>query len=469
MADQIPQKLGKYEIKGVLGKGAMGIVYDGFDPLIERRVAIKAIHKNLLEGDEGAELINRFKREAQAAGRLMHQNIVAIYEYGEEDGTPFIAMEFVQGKELKDYIKDQARFEVRKVVDIMSQTLDAMEYVHAGGVVHRDMKPANIILLENGAIKVADFGIARVESSTMTQMGAVMGTPSYMSPEQFMGQRVDKRADLFSMGVILYELLTGEKPFPGKAVATIMQKVLNSPVEDPTNYNFELPGSFNAVIKRALAKRLGERFQSAREFKEAIKLAEQDKYVLESAPHDESVEHEDDSEETILMGAEKPSGTPKKQKTEHTSTQHPNSAASSLVTPAAKSSSMGLMAGGGVALLAVVAGGWWFTRSPAVSSPETTTTVQPDVTKAEPVSYQPPAATAPIATGSIGSISAISTPPGASIMVDGEFMGITPLKFDLPSGEYQLVLKKDGFYELDSSIDVEIDDTLELDVALDPL
>ena len=273
MTKTLPKKLGKYTITRILGKGAMGIVYEGTDPVIERQVAIKTIHKHLLEGEDGQALRDRFKREAQAAGRLMHHNIVAVYEYGEEQGLPFIAMEYVKGRELKEYIAEQSRFEVAQIVDIMSQTLSAMAYVHAASVIHRDLKPANIILLDNGQVKVADFGIARVRDSSMTQIGAVMGTPSYMSPEQFMGQRTDKRADIFSLGVILYRLLTGEMPFPGEGVATIMQKVLNAPVEKPTTYNFDLPKGFDGVIKKALAKRPTDRFSCAEDFLVAIKAA----------------------------------------------------------------------------------------------------------------------------------------------------------------------------------------------------
>ncbi len=488
MADEIPKKLGKYEVTRVLGKGAMGIVYEGNDPVIERRVAIKTVHKALLEGDGGQELLARFKREAQAAGRLMHQNIVAVYEYGEEQGTPFIAMEFIEGKELKDYIKEQARFEVSQVVDIMEQTLSAMDYVHAGGVVHRDMKPANIILLDNGQVKVADFGIARVESSTMTQMGAVMGTPSYMSPEQFMGQRVDQRADLFSIGVILYELLTSEKPFPGKAVATIMQKVLNAPVEDPTTYNFDLPNAFNTVIKKALAKRPGDRFQSAKEFMEAIKLAAEDKYADSLRPPAPAAM---DDEATVMagsMGADEatvlaaPAAIDAGEAT-HTAPPQMTTAPQAAPAPAAarvaagtgdKKSAMPLIAAGVAGLLLVGGGGWWFTQKPSEPIPSPTT---PAATRTTPA-VEPPAPTTPAVEAlptatppsavAKGEINAISDPVGAVILVDGEFMGVTPHRFALAAGEYQLSMRKDGYHTLEASLEVEANGVLDLDVTLDP-
>jgi serine/threonine protein kinase len=220
----IPARLGKYEIQRELGQGAMGIVYEGHDPVIDRRVAIKTLKREQIERSEADEVIARFKREAQAAGRLNHPNVVAIYEYGEEaDGTAFIAMEFVRGRELKDLFDADERVPLPLVGHIMGQLLGALEHAHRNGVTHRDIKPANIILLPDNTVKVADFGVARIESSNLTQAGTVIGTPSYMSPEQFMGQTVDGRSDLFSAGVVLYQLLTGEKPFTG-ALTTIMHK-----------------------------------------------------------------------------------------------------------------------------------------------------------------------------------------------------------------------------------------------------
>jgi hypothetical protein len=288
-------KLGKYQIRRTLGKGAMGIVYEGFDPVIERIVAIKTILPSQLSGDEFVGVMARFKREAQAAGRLNHPGIVAIYEYGEEiaqdisdeeatmmaapsaaEGAlrvAFIAMEFVKGRELRDYFEKNERFAMSEVVRIMGEMLDALDHAHSQGVVHRDMKPANLILLENGRVKVADFGIARVEKSELTQTGTIMGTPTYMSPEQFMGHPVDGRSDLFSCGVILYQLLTGEKPFTGESTTTIMYKVLREEPVPPSELNLSLAPALDAVVKKALAKNPAERFQTGREFAQALQAA----------------------------------------------------------------------------------------------------------------------------------------------------------------------------------------------------
>lgn len=264
------KKLGKYTIQSVLGQGAMGIVYKGFDPHIERTVALKTIRKDAFSTEEMEPLLARFKREAQAAGRLTHPGIVTVYEYGEDGDNAFIAMEYVRGRELKNFLDKKQRFPFKTIISIVSQLLDALTYSHAQGVVHRDIKPGNILLLGTGQIKIMDFGIARIESSTLTQFGDVIGTPSYMSPEQFSGQQVDKRSDLFSTGVILYHLLTGEKPFPGNSMTTIMHRVINTNAPLVSDLNVQVPSFLDAVMLKALAKKPDQRFQSAEEFKAAL-------------------------------------------------------------------------------------------------------------------------------------------------------------------------------------------------------
>ena len=265
-------KLGKYEILRELGRGAMGIVYEAYDPTIERTVALKTIRRDQLEGAEAADVIERFKREAKAAGRLNHPNIVSIYDFGDDNNTTYIAMEFVNGRELRSFFEKNERFPMAEIARIMGQLLDALDYSHNFGVVHRDIKPANIIIQSNGQVKVADFGIARIESSQYTQAGTVLGTPAYMSPEQFMGQTVDRRSDIFSAGVVLYQFLTGEKPFSG-AATTIMHKVLSVDPPAPSMLNVQTPKPFDAVIAKCIAKRPEDRFQTAREFADAIRLA----------------------------------------------------------------------------------------------------------------------------------------------------------------------------------------------------
>ena len=264
--------LGKYEIRREIGRGAMGVVYEGYDPFIKRVVALKTIRADQLSGEDSENVIARFRREAQAAGRLSHPNIVSIYDFGEEAGAWFIAMEFVKGRELKECFEANERFTTAGIVRIMSQILEALDYSHRQGVIHRDIKPANIFMLSDGSVKVADFGIAHIEASNLTQVGAVMGTPAYMSPEQIMGLPVDGRSDLFSAGVILYQFLTGERPFSGSA-ATTMQKVLKEDPLPPSSLNVQAPLEMDGIVRKALAKRPEDRFQTAGEFAAAIRAA----------------------------------------------------------------------------------------------------------------------------------------------------------------------------------------------------
>jgi len=287
----LPERLGKYSIVEVLGKGAMGVVYKAFDPHIRRTVALKVIRKEIIDDDQSATLIARFKNEAQAAGRLTHPGIVAVYEYGEDEAVAYIAMEYVQGKGLREYFQRGTRFGLGDVVSIMTQLLDGLGYAHEQGVIHRDIKPANIIIMGNGKLKVADFGIAHLDSSKLTHLGTVMGTPGYMAPEQYSGAAVDRRADIFSSGVVLYQLLTGVKPFTGTTEA-IAYKSCHELHLDPSKVAPELASTpFDAVVARALAKKPEERFRSAQDLRGAI----MDAY---SAPVSPVV-----SEETIINGA----------------------------------------------------------------------------------------------------------------------------------------------------------------------
>ncbi|MFC1524493.1 serine/threonine protein kinase [Thermodesulfobacteriota bacterium] len=263
-------KLGKYDITGELGKGAMGVVYKGIDPMIGRTVAIKTINKNALESEAAEEMLARFKQEARSVGRLSHPNIVVVYEYSEDGDIGFISMAYVKGRELKSYFDNNELFSLPSIVKIMRQLLDALNFAHQQKIVHRDIKPSNIMVMDNGHIMITDFGIARIESSELTQVGTTMGTPSYMSPEQCMGSRVDGRADIFSAGVIFYQLLTGEKPFTGGTIASIYHKILNVDPVPPADLSLQVPRALNEVVTKSLAKRPEDRYQTAAEFAEAI-------------------------------------------------------------------------------------------------------------------------------------------------------------------------------------------------------
>jgi serine/threonine protein kinase len=279
----IPASIGKYRVTRPLGKGAMGMVYEGFDPVIERKVAIKTILGEYLEAGEMEEAVTRFKREAQAGGRLQHPCIVGVYEYGGDGHMAFIVMEYVEGEELKRMLQSGRRFELIEVFEIMKQLLGALDYSHKQGVVHRDIKPANLMITPGPKVKVMDFGIARLESSSLTQVGTVVGTPTHMSPEQLMGLTADGRADLWSSGVILYELLTGVSPFLAETPATVMHKVLQKEPAPPSSLVAGLPPGFDGVVARALAKKADERFQTAREFQAGLLQALQGKIVNATA------------------------------------------------------------------------------------------------------------------------------------------------------------------------------------------
>lgn len=259
----MPEKLGRYEVIRELGKGAMGVVYEGKDPNIGRRVAIKTARREVVEASGMAdEMMERFLREARAAGALNHPNIITIYDAAEEEGIAYIAMEYLEGGDLNDIIEAKKKLDMAEIVDIGACICEALDLAHANGVVHRDIKPANILMPTGQPLKVADFGIAHVSDSNLTQDGAMIGTPHYMSPEQFMGQKLDGRSDLFSVGNILYELTTGEKPFGGEQLSTVMHHVIKTDPVSPAELNFNVPETLARVILKALSKRPAQRYKT---------------------------------------------------------------------------------------------------------------------------------------------------------------------------------------------------------------
>ncbi len=271
------QRIGHYRVDRVLGSGAMGVVYLAHDEAIDRQVAIKTIHPYLLHGEYGTEWLARFRQEVRAAGRCLHPNIVTIFEYGEQDDAPYIVMEYVQGRELSGYLKEHRRLSLVNGLDIIVQVLQALAHAHASGVVHRDIKSGNILLLADGQAKVSDFGIARLDTAIgMTQSGVALGTPSYMSPEQIQGYEVDRRTDLFAVGVVFYELLTGVRPFMGRGTTELMYKVMNDSPRPVTQVNPSLPIELDALFDKALAKLPEQRFQDADEFIAALKVLRQE-------------------------------------------------------------------------------------------------------------------------------------------------------------------------------------------------
>jgi len=266
-------KAGRYEITGELGRGAMGVVYRATDPVIGRSVAVKTIR--LTEEGTGLsrqELLSRFQTEARAAGVLTHPNIVVVYDAGEEDGLYYITMELVEGKSLQALLDDGHAFPVPRVLRILEQTCSALQFAHERNVVHRDIKPANLMLSADDTVKVTDFGTAKIlQFGTVQQTTHVMGTPSYMSPEQVKGRPVDGRTDIFSLGVVMYEMLTGEKPFPGQSITTVIYKIVNENPIPPRQLNPSLHPGLNEIVLRALAKEPEQRYQTCRELMEDLR------------------------------------------------------------------------------------------------------------------------------------------------------------------------------------------------------
>ena len=276
--------LGRYELLEELGRGAMGVVYKAFDPAVSRIVALKTVRLDIT-GRDREELIRRLRQEAQAAGRLEHPNIVTIFDAGEADGLFYLTMQFVKGQTLGELIAQRKLLPVKEVLAMIEQLCDGLHYAHERGIVHRDLKPSNIITSAEGTQKIVDFGVAKIVEAGTTRAGVVIGTPSYMSPEQAQGGRVDRRSDIFSLGAIFYELLTGEKPFPGNTPTAIIYKIIHEDPIPPRAIEPTVDPRLESVVRKVLAKSPFERFQTCREFQEALRAS-----ATKTAPRPEMVE-----------------------------------------------------------------------------------------------------------------------------------------------------------------------------------
>ncbi|HEV8629229.1 MAG TPA: serine/threonine-protein kinase, partial [Thermoanaerobaculia bacterium] len=277
MASAIPSSLGRYEVLEELGKGAMGVVYLARDPLIGRMVALKTFRASqAMHGSELVEYRARFMREAQSAGILSHPHIVTIHDVvdgADGSGVTFIAMEYVRGINLKELLLRGEALPLERVVDVVSQVAEALDYAHSKGVIHRDIKPANIIIDPQGGVKITDFGIARLETSDLTHEGQLLGTPNYMAPERILGHKVDHRTDIFSLGVVLYEMLTRQKPFQGENLTMVSHRIVYEPFVPPRQYAPGLPPGVVAVLEKALEKQPENRYDSAGELTAVLREA----------------------------------------------------------------------------------------------------------------------------------------------------------------------------------------------------
>jgi serine/threonine protein kinase len=258
--------LGRYEIMNELGQGAMGVVYKARDPMLDRTVAIKTVNLTLPK-DELAEYEARFYQEAKAAGGLSHRNIVVIHDIGRSDRVAYMAMEFLEGQELRRMLQSHTPITLVQALDVASQVADGLQYAHDRQIIHRDIKPANIMVLDDGSVKITDFGIARMRNNEVkTMTGMILGSPKYMSPEQVSGKRADNRSDIFSLGVVLYEMLTGTSPFVADNIHGVMYQTMNFNPPAPKTLNPDLPDVLNFIVAKALAKNIDDRYQHARDF-----------------------------------------------------------------------------------------------------------------------------------------------------------------------------------------------------------
>ncbi len=292
------KKIGRYEVVEELGRGAMGVVYKAYDPVIDRILAIKLIklESNSFAVDQ-EEIKQRFLREARSAGTLSHPNIVTIYDVGEDRNEAYIAMEFIDGKTLSDIIEEGKRFNYTAILNVFTQIADALDYAHKKGIIHRDIKPANIMLTKEGRVKLCDFGIAKIKSSAhTTQTGIIMGTPFYMSPEQIKAEKIDGRSDIFSLGIVLYELLSGDIPFRGETTS-ILYKIVHEDPPPPKLMMKDLPKFYETVILKSLAKKAEERYRTCSELAAALKRYET-KYLKKKKKSKKEI---DEDAKTVLI------------------------------------------------------------------------------------------------------------------------------------------------------------------------
>jgi hypothetical protein len=274
-AEQMPPTIGRYQVQANIGYGAMGAVYKAFDPLIKRTLAIKTIRLDIPKSSpQYKSFLERFYHEARISGTLSHPNIVTLFDIGEEGGLPYLAMEYVEGETIASIVEKGTKFDPERVIGLVSQIAAAIDYAHSRGVIHRDIKPSNLILAEGDRVKVTDFGIAKLVDAEMTQSGALLGTPSYMSPEQAMGDKLDGRSDIFSLGICGFEMLSGEQPFPGTNVTSILYKLVHLPPVEPANLEMNglVPQKWHEVFGRVLAKKADDRYQTASAFVQDLEL-----------------------------------------------------------------------------------------------------------------------------------------------------------------------------------------------------
>jgi len=454
-----PQTIGRYNILRELGRGAMGVVYEAEDPNIGRHVALKVVHTDQM-GANREDVLRRFKNEARAAGNLNHPNIITIHDAGEHEGLLFIAMEYVPGQTLGDVIKAQGRMPPARAVEIMRQVCSGLDFAHARGIIHRDVKPANI-LLAGSVAKITDFGIANVGDG-LTVTGSVVGTPNYMSPEQVLGKPLDGRSDLFGVAVILYEMLTGERPFEGQSITTILYKIVHEEPIAPRKLDGTIHPGLSAIIEKGLSKAPEARFASGSEFAAALENHQQLATAVLTQPHLSAVPQ---TQPVTMVQAPPTVAMPP--------TPPPPA-------PAKRGFSPVLLGCFGLAALAIVALTFLTLASmfrkaakkeAAASSPAEVTAPAP----AQP--NPPPAATAAVVkTGpskparTTATLKLSSTPPGAEILLDGKpTEKQTPSSVAITRGEHAIAIRMRGFQDASARFKVNGGEEFEFSPELVPL
>ena len=403
-------KFGRYEVESELGQGAMGKVYKAFDPLTQRRVAIKALKDEILAQDESGEYQKRFQREARAAGGLSHPNIITVFDVGEN----YFVMEYLEGTDLLRLMAEKGQLSLSETLSIVSPVADALAYAHGRGVFHRDIKPANIMVFPDGRPVITDFGLAHLESTVMTTAGQFLGSPSYMSPEQVLGEDITPRADMFSLCVVTYEMLTGKKPFPGENITSVIYKVVHSQPVPPHEVNADLPSEYERIFARALAKAPEQRFQSFSEFVSALNLEEFDRLEIPVQEQTRiSVQADlpvapvvaDDAQETVVLS------TPvAESKSSITERKRPNKTQQNVLIAAA---AVFLLAMAGFLVPSFLAD--------------------------------------PVATG----VGIETNPLGAEVWIDDELAGTSPFELDeLTLGEHDVRITRDGFLPLEERVEI---------------
>jgi serine/threonine-protein kinase len=420
----------------------MGVVYEGFDPVIGRRVAIKTMLTEGLAAQEFREYKARFQREAQTAGVLSHPNIVSVFDYGEDRGILYLIMEYLEGKSLEKLAEEQGILPIETIIPMYDQVCSALDHAHQHGIVHRDIKPANIMVLDSGLVKVTDFGIAKMVSMGMTQAGQVLGTPNYMSPEQVKGRQVDGRSDIFSLGIILYDLVTGEMPFAGQNITTVIYKIINENPIPPRELDATIHPGLSYVICKALAKSPDERYQTCRGLADDLKnfkylggpAAPSATIILEAPPLQRA-----DLERAAAPPVESPTPPAAPAEPARIAPIQPPPAgkvpvqvvAPTFQEPPTSPRVWVPMALFGVVILGILGGAGYlylYKRKPQVASPP------------------------------VGQLYVESNVPGARISVDGQSAPnwVTPYTIpDLSAGSHQLQVSKEGYDKYQQAVTIE--------------